>query len=121
MYQLWVGDEMESAGCSASTKQDYLRTVGGLWGRRSQWVVLQLSNNITYFLWAGDVRDGVSEWLCSYPARSRTLCGRAMGEMESVGGCVAIEQDHTLPVGRQWERQCQQVVVQLLRKITYFL
>jgi hypothetical protein len=68
--------ETKSAGCSAAIEQDHVLPVGGIWERQSQRVVLQLSSKITYFLWAGDGRDGVSELLCSYAARSHTNCGR---------------------------------------------
>jgi hypothetical protein len=83
--------ETESTGGRAAIQQDHIHAVGGRWERRSQRVVLQLSNNTTYFLWAGDVKDGVSEWLCSFPAISRTFCGRAMRETESAGCSVATE------------------------------
>jgi hypothetical protein len=84
-------------------------------------VVVQLSSKITYQLWAGNGRDGVSGWFCSYPARSRTNYGRAMGETESAGGGVAIQQDHVLAVGGRWKRRSQRAVVQLSSEITYFL
>jgi hypothetical protein len=33
-----------------------------------------------------------------YPAKSRTFCGRIMGETESEDGSAAVQQDHVLPV-----------------------
>jgi hypothetical protein len=84
-------------------------------------VVVQLSGKITYSLWVGDEIDGVSGWFCSYPARSRTSCRKAMGEMESVGGSAAIRQDHVQPVGCRWERRSQRVILQLFSNITYSL
>ena len=44
-------------------------------------------------------------WLCSYRARSRTSCGRTIGNTESVRGYVVIEQDHVPTVDGQWARQ----------------
>jgi len=103
--------ETESAGCSAAIEQDHIPTVcgrwerrsqrvvveqdhvhsvGGRWERRSRRVVLQLSRKITYILWAGDGRDGVSKLFYSYRARSCTICGRAMGESESAWCSAAI-------------------------------
>ena len=60
--------------------KDHVQSVGGRWVRQSECVVVQESSKITYMLGAGDGRDGVSAWLCSYLARSRTSFGRAMGE-----------------------------------------
>src|SRR5258707_917718 len=113
--------ETESVRGWAAIEQDHVLPVAGQWARRSQFVVVQLSSKITYILWAGDGRDGVSSSLCSYRARSRTFCGRAIGETESVRGCAAIEQDHVHSVGGRWARRSQFVVVQRSGKITYKL
>jgi len=166
MYILWAGDgrdgvgglfcsyrarsrtfcgremgETESANCFTAIEQDHVLSVGGRWESRSQRGVLQLSSKITNSLWARDGRNGVSVLLCSYLARSRTLCGRTMGERgsaccsaaiqqdhepavgemgekESAGCSAAIEEDHILPVGGRWERRSQRIVVQLSSKIT---
>ena len=82
-------------------------------------MVVQLSSKITYFLWVGSGRDGVSASLYNYQARSRTSYKRAMGETESVPGCAGIEKDHVLSVGGRWARWSQCVVVQKPNKITY--
>jgi hypothetical protein len=66
-------------------------------------VVVQLSSKITYLLWVADGREGLSGLFCNYPARSRTYCGSAMGEIESAGGSAAVWQDHVQAVGRRWE------------------
>jgi hypothetical protein len=66
--------EMESAGCSAAIQQDHIHSV------------------------VSDGSDGVNEWFCNYPARSRTSCGSAMGETEPVSGSAAIQQDHVQTV-----------------------
>jgi hypothetical protein len=42
---------------SAAIQQDHAQTVVGRWEIPSQWVVLRLSNNITYFLWVDNGRD----------------------------------------------------------------
>jgi len=93
--------------------------VSGRWERLSQRVVLQLSRKITYYLRAGDGRDGVSVLLCSYRARSHTYCGPAMGATESAGCCAAIEHDHVQTAGGQWEKWSQWIVRQLSSKIAY--
>ena len=67
-------------------------------------MVVQVSSKITYKLWAGDGRDGVSAWMCRYRERSRTICKQAMGETESVRGCAGIEKDHVQLVGGEWAR-----------------
>src|SRR5882762_6792500 len=90
--------ETESARGSASITQDHVPTVGKRWERQSQRVVLHLLSKITYKLLASDGRDRVSACFCNYPARSRTYCWRAMGEMESVCGSATIQQDHIHPV-----------------------
>jgi hypothetical protein len=82
---------------------------------------VQLSTKITYQLWAGDGLDRVSRLLCNYRAISRTRYRRAMGEMESVGGCAAIEKYHVLSVGGRWERGSQRVILKLSSDITYLL
>ena len=115
--------ETESAGDSAELQEDHVLTVGRQWERGTQRVDLQRSSKITYKLWVGNVRDrvsvficsyptrlrticgrmmggGVSGWFCSYPERSPTACGRAMGEMESAHASAAIELDHLHPVGQ---------------------
>jgi hypothetical protein len=83
-------------------------------------VVLQPSSKITYCLGAGDGRNGVSGWFYSHPARSRTTCGRVMGDMESAGGSTVIQQDHVRAVGGR-ERRSVRVVLQSSSKITYTL
>ena len=113
--------ETESTGDSAIIWQDHVPTVCQQWERWSQRAVLQLYGKIMYILWIGDRRDGVSWWFCSYPARSCTSCGLAMGETQSAGGSAAIRQDYVHPVGPRWERWCQRVVLQLSDKITYNL
>ena len=47
---------------------------------------LKSSNEVTYSLWEGNGRCSVSAWFCSHPERSRTSCGRAMGDTKSVHG-----------------------------------
>jgi hypothetical protein len=118
-YFLWAGNGRDSMCDSAAAQQDHVPAVGARWEIPSQWVVLQLSSKITYTLWSGDGR--ISGWFCSYSARSRTNCGRAMGDTESVGGSATIQQHHVLSVGRQWERLSQFVIRQLFSKITYTL
>ena len=129
----------------AAFQQDHVLPMSGRWVRRSECVVVQVSSKITYTLWLGDGRDRVSAWLCRYPARSRTSCGRAMGETESVPGCACIEEDHVhsvvgrrarpsqcvgcagieqnhvLSVSGRWARRCECLDVQVSRKITYNL
>jgi hypothetical protein len=51
---------IESVGGSAPVQQGYVHAVGERWEIQSQ-RILQLSSEITYILWAGDGRDGVSE------------------------------------------------------------
>ena len=82
---------------------------------------MQVSSKITYKLWAGDGRDGISTWLCMRRGRSRTNCGRAMGETESVPGCACIEEDHIQAGGGRWARRRVCVSVHASRKITYRL
>jgi hypothetical protein len=115
--------EMMSAGCSAAIEENHVLSVGRRWKRWSEQVVVQLWSKITYSLWAGDGRDEVSGLFCSYQARSRTSCGRAMREMQLVGCCVAMEQDHILSVGGETESAgCCAAIVRLLSKIgTYRL
>jgi hypothetical protein len=128
----------------AAIHQDHVQAVVGRWEIPNQWVVLQLSSKITYFLWVGDGKYTVSGWFCNYPTRSRTSCGQAMGNIESmcasaaiqhdhvhavVGqweiqsqcGSATVQQDHVLSVGRRWERQSQCMIRQLFNKITYKL
>jgi hypothetical protein len=106
---------------SAAIQQDHVHAVVGQWGIQNQCVVLQPSNKITYFLRAGDRRDRVNAWFCSYLARSRTSCGQTMGETESMCDSAAIQQDHVLAVGGRWEIPSQCMGLQLSNKITYFL
>jgi hypothetical protein len=145
-YQLWAGDgldrvsrllcnyravsrmryrramgEMESVCGCAAIETYHVLSVGGRWERGSQCVILKPSSDITYLLWADNGRDEISGLLCSYLARSSTVCGRVMGETESVGSCAAIQRDHVLPVGKRCERQSQPMAVQLSSKITYSL
>ena len=100
--------ETESKGSSVAIWQDHILPVDQRWERWGQLVVLQLSSKITYILWIGDRRDGVSWWFCSYLVRSRTICGSAMGEIESAGSFAAIQHDHVHSVDRQWERVSRQ-------------
>ena len=60
-------------------------------------MAVQLSSKITYILWGGDGRHGVSAWMCRY------------------------REDHVPTVGGQWTRRSECVAVQLSRKITYNL
>jgi hypothetical protein len=111
--------EIESASISAAIEKDYVHAAGVRWARQSQQVVLQLLNEITYNLQAGDGRDKykVREWCCSYPMRSRTGYNRSMGKTESASGTAAIQRDHIQAAGGQWVRQNQQVFLQLSNRI----
>jgi hypothetical protein len=111
----------ESVHGSVAIQQDHLPAVGGRWAIHIQCVALQLSSKITYSLWVGDRRDGVSMWFCSYLVRSRTLCERAMGETVSVCGSEAIQQAHIQAIGGRCAIQSQCVVLPLSSRITYFL
>jgi hypothetical protein len=113
---------------SAAIQKNHMPTVGKQWKIQSQCVFLQLSRKITYPLWAGNGRyrvsvwfcsypekshtycghamgNRVSVWFCSYPARSRTSCGPAMADTVSVYGSAAIQKNHVQIAGDRWERQ----------------
>ena len=107
-------------GC-AGIEEDHVLPVSGGWAIRSECVVVQVSSKITYRLWAGDGRYGVSAWLCSDQGISRTNCVRGMGKTESVGSCAGIEQDHVPSVGGGRAIRSQCVIVQRSRNITYKL
>ena len=74
-----------------------VNSVSGRWARLSQCVVVQLWSKITYRLWAGNGRDGVS------------AC------------CATMEQGHVPAVGESRARRSECGVVQLSSKVTYKL
>jgi hypothetical protein len=76
-----------------SVKKDLLWVVE----RRQSTHDSKLSNEVTYSLWAG------------------------YGDVESVHGSAAIQQDHIQSLGEWWEKQSQCVILQLSSKITYSL
>jgi hypothetical protein len=104
-----MGDT-ELVGDSAAIDDDHVHAVVGQWEIPSQCVCLQLSNKITYFLWAGDGRYRVSVWSCSYPAISRTRYSQVTGDIKSVSDSATIQQDHVLPVGKH--SMCDSVIIQ---------
>ena len=79
--------------------------MAGGWARRHKCTVLRLTNKITYHLWAGDGQDGISAWFHSYRERSRTGCGWAKDETESVRGSALKERDHIQAVEEQLVKQ----------------
>jgi hypothetical protein len=113
--------ETRSEHYSATIKQDHVLSMSGRRARLGQHTVLQLSEQITYSLWAIEGRDEVSTQFCNYLRRSHTSCGRSKGGTRSAHGPTTIQGDHILPGGDRRAGQGQHTVLQLFNEITYSL
>ena len=82
---------------------------------------LQLSNEITYSLLVGKGREAIRTCFCSYPMRSRTLCGWEKVDRQWGQVSAAIRWDHILPVGGKRWRDGEDEFLQPSNEITYSL
>jgi len=86
---------------SIAYSNDDIQSVGRSKQGQDQQVGLPFASTITYFLWEGKSRDGISEGVYTLQAQSPTGCGKAKAGMGSVRGSALCKHNHIQPVRRQ--------------------